>query len=106
MEVVEVAREKAAISPQPLTQLRRSRAPETLTSLRNQSRSGNGGRPSSTRRIQTIIFPAYERVIETIIDQLTLQPTGRLAKSTTSISDKLKRESIRLTQIQDIAEAE
>lgn len=32
-----------------------------------------------------------------------LEPTGRPAKSTTSISDKLRRESIRLTQIQDIA---
>jgi ppGpp synthetase/RelA/SpoT-type nucleotidyltranferase len=38
-----------------------------------------------------------------ITDQLKLQPTGRPAKSTTSIADKLTRESIRLTQIQDIA---
>lgn len=34
---------------------------------------------------------------------MELEPTGRPAKSTTSISDKLRRESIRLTQIQDIA---
>ena len=47
--------------------------------------------------------PAYESVIATITEQLKLQPTGRPAKSTTSISDKLSRESIRLTQIQDIA---
>ena len=47
--------------------------------------------------------PAYESVITTITEQLKLQPTGRPAKSTTSISDKLNRESIRLTQIQDIA---
>jgi len=47
--------------------------------------------------------PAYESVIRIITDQLGLKPTGRPAKSTTSISDKLNRESIRLTQIQDIA---
>jgi putative GTP pyrophosphokinase len=46
---------------------------------------------------------AYEIVIRRIRDELGLQPTGRPAKSTTSISDKLSRESIRLTQIQDIA---
>jgi ppGpp synthetase/RelA/SpoT-type nucleotidyltranferase len=34
---------------------------------------------------------------------LGLQPTGRAAKSTTAIIEKLRRESIRLTQIQDIA---
>ncbi len=34
---------------------------------------------------------------------MALEPTGRPAKSTTSISEKLRRESIRLTQIQDIA---
>jgi ppGpp synthetase/RelA/SpoT-type nucleotidyltranferase len=38
-----------------------------------------------------------------IEEQLGLKPTGRPAKSTTSISEKLNRESIRLTQIQDIA---
>jgi putative GTP pyrophosphokinase len=48
-------------------------------------------------------FPAYESVIRAIRDELGLQPTGRPAKSTTSISDKLNRESSRLTQIQDIA---
>src|SRR2546423_9810586 len=46
---------------------------------------------------------AYETVVGTIRDKLKLEPTGRPAKSTTSIADKLKRESIRLTQIQDIA---
>ncbi|MBI3306876.1 MAG: hypothetical protein HYZ84_03615 [Candidatus Omnitrophica bacterium] len=34
---------------------------------------------------------------------MKLQPTGRPAKSTTSIVDKLHRESIRLSQLQDIA---
>lgn len=46
---------------------------------------------------------AYEVVVGTIRQDLALEPTGRPAKSTTSISDKLRRESIRLTQIQDIA---
>jgi putative GTP pyrophosphokinase len=46
---------------------------------------------------------AYEIIVGTIRTELGLEPTGRPAKSTTSISDKLRRESIRLTQIQDIA---
>jgi len=46
---------------------------------------------------------AYEVVVGAIRKELGLEPTGRPAKSTTSISDKLRRESIRLTQIQDIA---
>lgn len=46
---------------------------------------------------------AYQVVVEAITKELALEPTGRPAKSTTSISDKLRRESIRLTQIQDIA---
>jgi putative GTP pyrophosphokinase len=46
---------------------------------------------------------AYEFVVGAVRNELALEPTGRPAKSTTSISDKLRRESIRLTQIQDIA---
>lgn len=46
---------------------------------------------------------AYEFVVGAIKNDLGLAPTGRPAKSTTSIADKLRRESIRLTQIQDIA---
>lgn len=46
---------------------------------------------------------AYEFVVGAVRKELGLEPTGRPAKSTTSISEKLKRESIRLTQIQDIA---
>ena len=46
---------------------------------------------------------AYTTVVSTIRNQLHLEPTGRPAKSTISIADKLLRESIRLTQIQDIA---
>ncbi|HEX8493984.1 MAG TPA: hypothetical protein VF658_14150 [Pyrinomonadaceae bacterium] len=45
----------------------------------------------------------YEFVAGAIRKELALEPTGRPAKSTTSIADKLRRESIRLTQIQDIA---
>lgn len=46
---------------------------------------------------------AYEAVVGSIRQRLGLAPTGRPAKSTTSISEKLRRESIRLTQMQDIA---
>src|SRR5262245_11018987 len=46
---------------------------------------------------------AYENVVQTIHDQLKLEPSGRQAKSTNSLIEKLKRERIRLTQVQDIA---
>jgi ppGpp synthetase/RelA/SpoT-type nucleotidyltranferase len=46
---------------------------------------------------------AYETVVRTIRDKLKLEPTGRPAKSTSSITEKLLRESVRLSQIQDIA---
>ena len=46
---------------------------------------------------------AYEGVVRAIRDELDLEPTGRPAKSTTSITEKLLRERIRLTQMQDIA---
>jgi putative GTP pyrophosphokinase len=45
---------------------------------------------------------AYEAVVRTI-RQGGEHPTGRLAKSTLSIAEKLRRESIRLSQMQDIA---
>src|SRR6266568_4217299 len=45
---------------------------------------------------------AYEAVVRAIV-QRGQSPTGRLAKSTLSIVEKLRRESIRLSQIQDIA---
>ena len=38
---------------------------------------------------------AYNLVIRTIRDKLHLEPTGRPAKSTSSIAEKLLRESIR-----------
>ena len=46
---------------------------------------------------------AYGMVAGAIRSRLDLEPTGRPAKSTTSIAEKLRRESIRLSQIQDIA---
>lgn len=46
---------------------------------------------------------AYEIVDEIIRQKLNLNPTGRPAKSTSSVIEKLQRETIRLTQIQDIA---
>ncbi|MPZ78020.1 MAG: hypothetical protein GEU77_16040 [Deltaproteobacteria bacterium] len=46
---------------------------------------------------------AYEHVFTTMREKLQLHPTGRPTKSTGSIIEKLHRESIRLTQIQDIA---
>ena len=45
----------------------------------------------------------YEVVVRSIRGQLALDPTGRPAKSTSAIVEKLQRESIRLSQIQDIA---
>ena len=46
---------------------------------------------------------AYKEVVREIHEQLKLDPTGRPAKSTSSIIEKLKRESIRLSQMQDIS---
>jgi ppGpp synthetase/RelA/SpoT-type nucleotidyltranferase len=46
---------------------------------------------------------AYEYTSNAIRRDLGLAPTGRPAKSTNAIRDKLKRTSIRLSQMQDIA---
>lgn len=46
---------------------------------------------------------AYGNAIKIIQEKLKLQPTGRPAKSTISIVDKLRRETSRLSQVQDIA---
>ncbi len=46
---------------------------------------------------------AYEDVVWLIVHELKLEPTGRRAKTNASIIDKLRRESIRLSQMQDIA---
>ena len=45
---------------------------------------------------------AYEAVVQAIRQRGEF-PTGRLAKSTLSITEKLRRESLRLSQMQDIA---
>lgn len=47
--------------------------------------------------------PAYEHVIAVIRSNVISEPTGRPAKSTSSIIEKLQRETVRLTQMQDIA---
>jgi ppGpp synthetase/RelA/SpoT-type nucleotidyltranferase len=46
---------------------------------------------------------AYQTVVHAVRERLGIQPTGRPAKTTESILQKLRRESVRLTQIQDIA---
>ena len=46
---------------------------------------------------------AYDAVVRMIRKRLNLKPTGRPAKSTSSIIAKLRRESSRLSQVQDIA---
>ncbi len=46
---------------------------------------------------------SYEIVVGQIRNQLGLEPTGRQEKTTTSIKEKLRRQSIRLSQMQDIA---
>jgi hypothetical protein len=46
---------------------------------------------------------SYETVVGAKRDVLRLEPTGRPAKSTTSLIGKLQRETIRLSQVQDIA---
>lgn len=46
---------------------------------------------------------AYETVVRTLREELQLEPTGRPAKSTSALIEKLHRESIRLSQVQDIA---
>ena len=46
--------------------------------------------------------PAYENVVEAL-RELGVQPTGRPAKSTPSLVAKMNRETVRLSQVQDIA---
>lgn len=46
---------------------------------------------------------AYEAVVDTLKNSLKLKTTGRPEKWTRSISEKLRRKSLRLTQMQDIA---
>jgi GTP pyrophosphokinase len=46
---------------------------------------------------------AYQEVVGGVRKATRPEPTGRPAKSTTSIVEKLQRETMRLTQMQDIA---
>jgi putative GTP pyrophosphokinase len=46
---------------------------------------------------------AYDHVIDSIRSDLALEVSGRPAKSTTAIVDKLRRGTTRLSQMQDIA---
>ncbi|HJR75246.1 MAG TPA: hypothetical protein VJ806_16600 [Luteimonas sp.] len=48
-------------------------------------------------------FPAYEGVVNKLQGQLGWTLTGRPAKSTTALLDKLARQKVRLSQVQDIA---
>jgi putative GTP pyrophosphokinase len=47
--------------------------------------------------------PAYDVVVDRIRAELGLEASGRPAKSTAAIVDKLRRGTMRLTQMQDIA---
>lgn len=46
---------------------------------------------------------SYKYVEDTLVNKMGLSITGRPSKSTVAITEKLKRESIRLNQIQDVA---
>ena len=48
-------------------------------------------------------FPAYQSVVHTLSGSLKHKVTGRPAKSTTALVDKLERQKVRLSQVQDIA---
>jgi len=47
--------------------------------------------------------PAYEVVVSQLRGPLKYSVTGRPAKSTTALADKLERQHVRLSQVQDIA---
>jgi putative GTP pyrophosphokinase len=47
--------------------------------------------------------PAYDAVVDRLRTELGIETSGRPAKSTAAIVDKLRRGSMRLTQMQDIA---
>ena len=46
---------------------------------------------------------SYDTVVSVVRDDIGLTPSGRPAKSTTAILDKLKRSTMRLSQMQDVA---
>jgi GTP pyrophosphokinase len=54
-------------------------------------------------RLRRSYASAYEQTVKAIQEILRLAPTGRPAKSTNAICDKLNRSSMRLSQMQDVA---
>lgn len=52
---------------------------------------------------RALFEPSYQQVETILVNRLGLKITGRPAKSTVAIIEKLRRETIRLNQIQDIA---
>ncbi len=52
---------------------------------------------------RALYVDAYKHVEDTLVNKMGLSITGRPFKSTVAIVEKLKRETIRLNQIQDIA---
>ena len=68
--------------------LRLEVTPEDLTALDSYRRSFRS---------------AYDAVVDRIRNELSLEVSGRPAKSTAAIVDKLRRSTMRLTQMQDIA---
>lgn len=68
-------------------------------------RSGdvNAGVLRDLENFRTQFAESYAHVEHVLVDQLGFRVTGRPSKSTVAIIEKLRRESIRLTQVQDIA---
>lgn len=73
--------------------------------LGDRLRSGPAGESDRTLldQYRTEFGPAYDHVFGTLKRSSNAIVTGRPAKSTVSIVRKLRRESIRLSQIQDVA---
>ena len=57
----------------------------------------------SLETFRRLFVPAYESVEDMLVNKMGVKITGRPSKSTVAIVEKLKRETIRLSQIQDIA---
>jgi hypothetical protein len=52
---------------------------------------------------QALYVPAYRHVERVLVETMGLKISGRPSKSTVALTEKLKRESFRLNQIQDIS---
>lgn len=57
----------------------------------------------SLEQFRAQFAPAYKFVENVLVDKMALKITGRPSKSTVAIVEKLRRETIRLNQMQDIA---